>query len=275
MTYFQWRRFNFFDIEKDVDKGKLAEGLAKIKESNTEGNDISTEGAAVVSCRGFLALGDNRGWLHLLDRRFSVKSFQVFNDVGIKLMAKAPKSGLIVCVSDGGANSANFVKIYDLDKPDKTGHPSLVRTTKLMLSGSPTSLAVDSILSLVAVGLGNGTLILIRGDLRRDRGVKQRSLLSSNGQSCISGLTFRGNKLYVASKDEVLLFDVKVKDRETCSQLDNIGAATGMTIATEGLEEAHFATARSDAVYFYSPDGRGQCYAIEGKNCFPKIEIDF
>ena len=38
-------------------------------------------------------------------------------------------------------------------------------------------------------------------------------------------------------------------------------------MATEGLQEAHFAMARKDAVYFYSTDGRGQCYAIEGEKC--------
>jgi hypothetical protein len=38
-------------------------------------------------------------------------------------------------------------------------------------------------------------------------------------------------------------------------------------VATEGLQEAHFAMARKDAVYFYSTDGRGQCYAIEGEKC--------
>ena len=39
----------------------------------------------------------------------------------------------------------------------------------------------------------------------------------------------------------------------------------GLTVATDGLHEAHFAMARKDAVYFYSQDGRGQCYAIEGE----------
>ena len=38
-------------------------------------------------------------------------------------------------------------------------------------------------------------------------------------------------------------------------------------MATEGFQEAHFAMARKDAVYFYSTDGRGQCYAIEGEKC--------
>ena len=259
MTYFQWRRFNFFDIEKDVDNGGLAEMLSKIEAS--EDCVITT----AASCRGLLALGDNQGYLHLLDRRFVSKTLPVFNGMGIKLVVRAPKSGLIVCVSDD--DQRNLVKIFEIDKPDKSGDPMLVRTTKLAGSGCPSALAVDCGSGLVAVGLTNGTLLLIRGDLRRDRGVKQKALLSSDGRAdrcSVSGLAFRGHKLYVATTKEMLLFDIKIKDRETCTQLDNIGAPVGLTIATEGLEDAHFATARADAIYFFSSEGRGQCYAVEG-----------
>ena len=47
-------------------------------------------------------------------------------------------------------------------------------------------------------------------------------------------------------------------------RLDDIGCPAGLFVATEGLEEAHIAIARQDAIYFYSSEGRGQCHAIEG-----------
>ena len=39
---------------------------------------------------------------------------------------------------------------------------------------------------MIAVGFDNGTLILLRGDLRRDRGAKQKTLLTG-GSSGFSG----------------------------------------------------------------------------------------
>ena len=97
----------------------------------------------------------------------------------------------------------------------------------------PTALAVDDDLNLVAVGFDNGTLILLRGDLRRDRGAKQKTLLTggSSGFSGaivgVSGLAFRSSKLYVATSTEVLLFNIANKDKETCIRLDDIGCDTG------------------------------------------------
>ena len=104
----------------------------------------------------------------------------------------------------------------------------------------------------------------------------------------------------MATTNKVFLVDVTVKDKEIKNELDNLGCSRGnllpfntfhvrteiatthllllaicadislcsysigLAIGIEGLRDAHFVMARSDAVYFYSPDGRGQCYAIEG-----------
>ena len=39
----------------------------------------------------------------------------------------------------------------------------------------------------------------------------------------------------------------------------------GLGILSESLEDTHFITGRSDAIYCYTPEGRGQCYAFEGE----------
>ena len=97
----------------------------------------------------------------------------------------------------------------------------------------PTALAVDDDLNLVAVGFDNGTLILLRGDLRRDRGAKQKTLLTGGSSGIsgsivgVSGLAFRASKLYAATSTEVLLFNVKDKDKESCHRLDDIGCELG------------------------------------------------
>ena len=136
--------------------------------------------------------------------------------------------GLIACA--GGRANDHFIKIYDMDKPDKTGLPSLVRTTRLnQSSGSFTSLVIEENLNLIAAGFNNGYLILIRGDLRRERGIKQKTLCSSaNSSTTISGLAFRASKLYVATSNEVLVFNVAVPDKETSTRLDDIGCDIGM-----------------------------------------------
>ena len=198
------------------------------------------------------------GRLHLFDRRFTPKVISVFSNSPITLISKASKSGLVLCVSA----KENLIKIYDVDKLDKNDLPGLIKTVKLNASGIASCIAVDEVQNLIAIGYTSGTLILIRGDLKRDYRQKQRVLLTSG--SSISGLTFRASKLYVATTDEVILFNVAVKDKESLVRLDDIGCPAGLFVATEGLEEAHIAIARQDAIYFYSSEGRGQCHAIEG-----------
>ncbi len=43
--------------------------------------------------------------------------------------------------------------------------------------------------------------------------------------------------------------------------LDEIGADTGCAVPSGARE---LAVARPEAIYFYSPDGRGPCYVFEG-----------
>ena len=107
----------------------------------------------------------------------------------------------------------------------------------------PTALAVDDDLNLVAVGFDNGTLILLRGDLRRDRGAKQKTLLTGGSSGIsgsivgVSGLAFRASKLYAATSTEVLLFNVKDKDKESCHRLDDIGCELGKFYTALGIQK--------------------------------------
>ena len=88
MSHFQWRRFMFFDIEKNVDQGILSESL-KISE-----NDENTaEVTSVSGGRGILAIGDSVGRLHLLHRHMNVKVIDVFPGDKVQMIARSTKSG--------------------------------------------------------------------------------------------------------------------------------------------------------------------------------------
>ena len=65
----------------------------------------------------------------------------------------------------------------------------------------------------------------------------------------------------IATSVDVLLYNVTHKDRETRSVLDTIGAIAPINYSSE----THFVTGQNDAIFCYNPEGRGQCYAFEGK----------
>ena len=73
-----------------------------------------------------------------------------------------------------------------MDKPGKNEElGTLVRSTRLAVpnylsGGVITCLAVDDKLNMAAIGFSNHCLLLLRGDITRDRGTKQKILLDAS-----------------------------------------------------------------------------------------------
>ena len=89
-------------------------------------------------------------------------------------------------------------------------------------------------------GIRNQNDAYFTGDLRRDRGAKQKALLSNSDNSsrnsnCISGIAFRSSKLYVATNNEVFAFNVLHQDKETCTKIDDIGCDIGKNYALKDV----------------------------------------
>ena len=149
-----------------------------------------------------------------------------------------------------------FIKVFDLDKPGKKGEPgTCVRSTRLEIPPSTstvsTCLAVQENLNVAAVGFSNHCLILLRGDITRDRGTKQKILLrpsnspsssrsqalpntSESNNPSISGISFKSSGrtswLYVATTNQILVFNLSGRDKEAATQLDNIGCPIGKCV---------------------------------------------
>jgi len=99
--------------------------------------------------------------------------------------------------------------VWDLDKTDKNKNPQNIRSIKILFENKPytvrilprafiflifffsqvSCIAALENLSQLAVGLANGAVILMRGDISRDRFIKQKILLKGNNP--ITGLSFR------------------------------------------------------------------------------------
>ena len=135
------------------------------------------------------------------------------------------------------------------------------------------SLSASESQNLLAVGFENGLVLLQRGDINRERGIKQKVLLeesaTAGGQSSVTGLSFKtlgkAAYLFVSTTSAIYSYDVTVKEKEKKSSLDSLGCEKGLAIPVDNLSDAHFITGRNDAVYCYTPESRGQCYAFDGR----------
>lgn len=103
-------------------------------------------------------------------------------------------------------------------------------------------------LQLLAVGFMDGSLILYRGDITRDRSSRQKVL--KDGNSPITGLSFRSTSnttlLFVATTTSVLLYNITHKDKEHKILLDGMGSAFKCSVLAESIQDGHFMIGRND-----------------------------
>ena len=75
-------------------------------------------------------------------------------------------------------SASPIIKIWELDKQDRSKNsPTCRRTIKVETKSKPfpvSTFAVLENMSQIAVGLANGNVVLIRGDIQRERSTKQR-----------------------------------------------------------------------------------------------------
>ncbi|KAG0374879.1 hypothetical protein BGX24_009819 [Mortierella sp. AD032] len=253
------RQFNFFDkVElKDPEDSSKSPEIFKSIESN-----VATSG------RGHMVVADRSGLVHIIDKALRVESFLAYDSGRVTHMKQLRQRNILVTVGEE-ENVVQVIKFWDLDKPDRNkGGPTLERSIRVTQQGDAfpvSALAVLENLSQVAVGLANGTVVLIYGDLMRERTTAQKVV--HHNDEPITGLGFKeqlkGALLYIATTAKVLLYNTSTKHTQT---LDDQGGGLGCAVMNESTQE--LAIARDEAIFFYGPDGRGPAYGLDGAKTF-------
>lgn len=125
-------------------------------------------------------------------------------------------------------------------------------------------------LSQIAVGFANGSVTVIRGDLIHERGARQRIVFES--QEPITGLETRVGSvtmLYITTTNRILTLIIAGRGQgHPARALEDAGCALGCM--TFDKDSGDIMVAREDAIYTYSPRGRGPSYAFDS----PKASIN-
>eukprot|EP00002_Diphylleia_rotans_P002067 TRINITY_DN11279_c0_g1_i5.p1 TRINITY_DN11279_c0_g1~~TRINITY_DN11279_c0_g1_i5.p1 ORF type:complete len:734 (+),score=159.34 TRINITY_DN11279_c0_g1_i5:50-2251(+) len=249
----QWRKFQFFEREEIKDEPALA-----------------VKGLNITCCangRGHIIFGDQSGQLHMLNRSFGMTSFPAFESA-TRLVYQFKKSGFLLAVGEDEDTTTSIVKLWNLEKLDKNGHPVNVRSFKI-LSGKyanvkPTLIAVHEAHGQLAIALENGLIVHVKGDIIRDRFTRQQ-LLAPESKDLVTGLEFCEARnsvfLFAATERCILCYDILNSIHP--EEVDMAGCPIGACTMSEGQD---FVVGRPEAVYFYEVDGRGPCFAFDGAN---------
>ncbi|CAO3619108.1 unnamed protein product [Mucor hiemalis] len=116
-------------------------------------------------------------------------------------------------------------------------------------------------MSQAAIGLANGVVILIRGNLAKDKTTKQKVIYE--GEEPITGLGFREQTkstiLFIVTTGSIMSYNTTAV-KPTVTVLDEQGCGLGCAVMNDQQE---MIVGRDEAIYLYDPTGRGPCFAYD------------
>lgn len=269
---YQWRKFEFFE-EKYAGKCSIPD-------------EVTGKIECCSSGRGKIAIGCNEGTVGLLDRGLKFNfGFQAHSSSVLFLQQLKQRNFLVTVGEDEQMSpqlSAVCLKVFDLDKVEpegtSTSSPDCIQILRIFTNQFPEAKITSFLILeeappilLIAIGLDNGCIYCIQGDIARER-IKRFMLQVNNqadkGQSSITGMGFRIDgqalQLFAVTPTSVSLFNLQTQPaiRHTLDQIGCSVNSVGMSDRSELI------IGRPEAVYFYEVDGRGPCWAFEGEKKF-------
>ena len=243
-----------------------------------------------TSGRGHLIFGDARGYLKLINRDLEESRWQAFES-GVLHLHQLTKSNILVSIGNEGGLNNTTIKIWRLDKSDAEGNPMLARALKVFSSKFPavpvTSFSVLEDLSQLALGLGNGAVMLFDGNILRDRNVKQ-SLIQGQGKTVVA-VHFREPDAPPASAGGATSPSASSSGPQKTPPPISLFVVTTASVSTiytkhprlarleidgdNGCEELagtcmndekRLVLATKDAVFFYESEEKREAYGFEG-----------
>lgn len=293
MALLHWRKFVFFDEEtiKDTELNQLVSTDESPQSLNT--SIITVKVTCSDSGRGCLLLGDNNGYVYLLNKQLRVNSFRA-NQKHTSHVKQVPKSRIfITCGSDqDGINP--LIKLWDPEKLDRLSQPTCVRIIRansgFISPADVTCIDCNDNLTLMAIGFDDGSIVTYHGDITRQRRSKRSGPVKISNKK-ITGIVIRGEKkvnqtkqtgtnylspnqttietsAFISTEDEI--FHASLSEKSLSKVLlDQAGCKDHCSCLLPHSEHQHsenlFAVGRDNAVYFYQVDGKGPCLAFEGE----------
>uniref|UniRef100_A0A4W3J9W8 Vacuolar protein sorting-associated protein 11 homolog n=1 Tax=Callorhinchus milii TaxID=7868 RepID=A0A4W3J9W8_CALMI len=259
----QWRRFVFFDKESVKETGDGGGG---------GGTDFRFPGDSAISVcasgRGSLVLGDilHIGNIWFLTRTLLVNSFQAYK-LRVTHLYQLKQHSILVSVGADELGINPLVKVWNLDKRDSSGNPLCTRIFSAIPGNKPTEvtcLTVHENLNYMAIGFTDGSVVLKKGDITRDRHSKTDVLPEETYP--ITGLGFQQSSklthLFVVTTHNS--YNLSQKDFPA-TELNSQGCSLRCSALCDPSQDNQFMVAGDECVYLYQPEERGPCFAFNGR----------
>jgi hypothetical protein len=154
----------------------------------------------------------------------------------------------------------------DTNYKDHTWEQSI---SSLRIINEVTALACLRTMTHVGIGLENGVVILIRGDISKDKHTKSRIIYEGGEMITCLGFLDDGVQisLYIVTTAKILFHKSGGKDCVRLFlmqiELESVSSELGNALLSPHDKNQDIILAKNDAVYFYGPEGKGPSFLIK------------
>mmetsp|Transcript_3507 Transcript_3507/g.9503 ORF Transcript_3507/g.9503 Transcript_3507/m.9503 type:complete len:1008 (+) Transcript_3507:108-3131(+) len=246
-----WKSFQFF--ERHLVQGEQGGPHPFFQDINV---------TCTSSGRGRLVLGDAEGRIHSIDRNLNPLTWDAYEHRVTHVHQLKLRNILVAVGNDKEDMDNTSIKFFNMDRIDVDG-PHLLRMLRITKTQVVpiTCLAVKEDLTEVVVGMCNGAVVSIQGDLLRDRTPRQKLLHQPGGSEMVTGLSYTSQEaatLYCVTNTKCLAFSQNDQRRF----IDEHKGADVNCVAYS--DEQELILADDQGVFVYELDGRGSCFGFEG-----------
>lgn len=280
MSVLEWNKIEFFDL--------IALPSQKLQNINADiaAHCCNVIKAPIGSTSTTAVLCDKNGFVHVLfeiDKQLKTISFKsVDNERPIKF-ASLTTNNILALVSQENNGKTLCMSIYDLSKLNKKETSPCIATATIPSTSRASFLQIEVVeprkIYALAIGFEKGDILLHYGNTNRDHLLNMRRHVVCS--SPINGIQFEINSpqsgvqatcnMFISCLDGIYCFLLNDKGVvEPKIPLDNKRNLHNhcCTISQAIGSETFFVVGRDDAIFCFTPDGRGPCYAIGGQKIF-------
>ncbi|XP_054082835.1 vacuolar protein sorting-associated protein 11 homolog [Zeugodacus cucurbitae] len=209
------------------------------------------------------------GVIHVCFRNSWTISFR-YQCSDVRFCALTTNNEFLVLVADDQTSRKIRVDVLNIAILNKRDGAPCVASAVLNHKGRVTTvrtcLLKDHLLC-ISIGLDNGNLLIHRSVINQD--MTPNFLCISTGKCSILGIEFQHKKdylyLFVCSEEKVCVYDILGNNISVEQNLEYFSTTVSSCSILHNSENSFFLIGREDALYCFTIDGRGPCYAIGGR----------
>ncbi|EGV63363.1 Vacuolar protein sorting-associated protein 11 [Yamadazyma tenuis] len=264
-----WRQLQLFDV-------------LPIRDPNFNTGDAlysSPTLSEIEATQNYMVITINGCFVKIISKQFTTsKSFMAYDtDFRISFLRSLPKSDLLVTIAEK-QGSPSVLKLWDLNKlvyleidSSKEDPIDIVKRkfqTQVLIQNGDNSYPMSSFtfnadFTCLAIGYTNGKVLLVRGDLIRDRGAKQRLIYESPDP--ITGLHFNEfhELLYVTTTSRILT--VPITGRNQGKPLNVLSKKTGVPLQCSVIDpgKQELIVGLDSSIRYYNQIGKSHTINFE------------